>query len=458
MAPVAAYLSGPHRVLAHYFSRLPLSIDNRPADSDYYATEYLQAQGERGKWKAQGGYLRSRPVPVPQGSSEGYRQDNLKREVSLALSRGIGGFTFDVLAYEDLRSGGYLNELLSAAASVDPGFAVVLMPDMASLGTDMEVFKKVVRRAALYPGLFRTADGRLLVAPFLAERVDRASWARALADLEADGVQVAFAPTFLSFDKPRVEAYADMATGFGTFATPVVIEAEGIRAGTLASHALGKQYMAGIPTQGYRPKDALYWESHGSEAFRESWKAAITAGADTVQLTTWNDYSESTQLAPYTDAGDGVGTGFFDLNAYFATWFVTGTAPEIRRDAVYYFYRRQRVGEAGPKDAAPVRNAVPGLPGVDRIDVVVMLTQPATLEVGTSAGIASFAAPAGLSSYTVPLAEGRPVFTLRRSGWSATLTGATQVLRPEQFAGGHDDLTYWSGGGVVGGQCNGSPN
>lgn len=451
MAPPAAYVSGAKRVLAHYFNRFPLSFDNRPGDRDYYATQYLQPTGEHSKWALQGGFLRSRPLPVQTVRSGNYRLENLRKEVAMALSRGIGGFTFDVLGIDDLRSGGPLDTLLSAAASVDPDFAVVLMPDMAALGEDLSGFQAVVRRAATYPGLFRTADRRLLVAPFLAERFDSKAWSAALMELEHEGVPVALAPTFLAFDPSRAEALAPLSTAFGSFATPLSSEAAGIRAAVVASHAMGKHYMAGVPTQGYRPKDFVYWESHGSEAFRSSWAAAIDSGADWVQLTTWNDYSESTQVAPYGDSSDGVGTGFFDLNAYFASWFISGHAPEIRKDAIYYFYRRQHIADTGPKDTRPVANAVPGIPGEDRIEVVSLLIAPATLQIRTDLGTTTLPAASGLSSHAVPLGHGNPEFVLTRPGWHAGLSGITAAIRGDELPSGHTDLTYWSGGGVLSG-------
>lgn len=453
MAPTSAYLNGPHRVLAHYFNRFPLSIDNRPADRDYYATQYLQPEGERGKWAAQGGYLRSRPLAVTPGSPWGYRRENMKREVEMALSRGIGGFTFDVLGEDDLRSGGPLDDLLSAVASAAPGFAVVLMPDMASLGEDMENFTRVVRRAYEYSGLYRTPEGRLLVAPFLAERVKPEDWGIALAKLEGSGIHVALLPTFLSFDPGRASALRANAFGFGTFATPVRAEAAGIRNGTETSHAMGKLYMAGIPTQGYRPKDMLYWESEGSASFRASWEAAIQAGADWVQVTTWNDFSESTQLAPYTDGSDGIGTGFFDLNAYYATWMVTGSPPAIRRDAIYYFYRRQRVSERGERDTGEVRNAVPGEAGMDQIEAVALLRKPATLQIVTSGGTQSISLPGGLHAVHVALAPGHPVFRLMRPEGADEWMGVTTVSDSHDFHRAHADLTYWGGGGVLSTDC-----
>ena len=47
------------QVFAHYFGVFPLSIDNKPADSDYYKTQFLTPTGENNKHLAYGGFLRS---------------------------------------------------------------------------------------------------------------------------------------------------------------------------------------------------------------------------------------------------------------------------------------------------------------------------------------------------------------------------------------------------------------
>ena len=75
MPPAATLFGSSKKVFAHYFYPFPLSIDNKPAAQDYYNTQYLSPTGESNKWISQGGYLRSRPLPVPVGSSGSPSQD-----------------------------------------------------------------------------------------------------------------------------------------------------------------------------------------------------------------------------------------------------------------------------------------------------------------------------------------------------------------------------------------------
>ena len=104
MPATDALFASPNKVFAHYFLPFPLQINNVPAAQDYYNLEYLNREGESDKWAAQGGYLRQRPLGVPVSSNPNWLEANMQHEVSLAIARGITGFTFDVLSPSDATS------------------------------------------------------------------------------------------------------------------------------------------------------------------------------------------------------------------------------------------------------------------------------------------------------------------------------------------------------------------
>jgi len=109
------------KVFAHYFYPFPLSIDNKPADADYYNAQYLNPKGENGKHAALGGYLRQRPLPVVPKSSADVRLQNVEIEVRMAIARGITGFTIDVMSGKEAAdSNSHLNMLLQAAKASIP--------------------------------------------------------------------------------------------------------------------------------------------------------------------------------------------------------------------------------------------------------------------------------------------------------------------------------------------------
>ncbi len=149
-----------------------------------------------------------------------------------------------------------------------------------------------------------------------------------------------------------------------------------------AAHATGDIFMMPVLSQQYRPKDFLYWEAGNSTALRNAWTSAIAGGSDWTQIVTWSDFSESGEIEPYTDRSlsNEIGTGYYDLNAYFASWFLTGQAPPITHDVLYYFYRRE------PPDAAAAAQttattAANGQAPENDVELVAFLTAPGTLAI-----------------------------------------------------------------------------
>ena len=54
--------------------------------------------------------------------------------------------------------------------------------------------------------------------------------------------------------------------------------------------------MAPIAIQDFRPKNKWWSESRNSLAYRTFWESAIKGGSDFIQIITWNDFSEHTQI------------------------------------------------------------------------------------------------------------------------------------------------------------------
>jgi hypothetical protein len=210
-----------------------------------------------------------------------------------------------------------------------------------------------------------------------------------------------------------------------------------------------------IDPQQFRPKGPILWEAGNSEAFREAWNSAIGGGADWVQIVTWSDFSESSQIEPYTDAtlARNIGTGYYNLNGYYSAWFLTGRQPSITHDVLYYFYRREPANAASPGQSASLK--VNNGAAEDNIEVLAFLTAPGT--VGISIGGQNFtqAAPAGLSSFKVPLRAGRPTFSLLRNGATVfSFPGGVEIYGVGGLPSGVLDMTYWSGSAAKSGTCS----
>ncbi len=222
---------------------------------------------------------------------------------------------------------------------VDPRFKIVVMPDIAEFKSDADSVTKIIASAAGSQAAYRLADGRLVVTAFNAGGNPPEWWSAVFDRLSAQGIKVAFVPTFLGW-RGKAAAFADLSYGFADWGTATPIGARNMQADAGAAHAInGKIYMMPVDSQQYRPKGPVVWEAGNSEAFRSAWNSAITGDADWVQIVTWSDFSESSQIEPYTDAtlARDIGTGYYDLNGYFAAWFLTGQQPAITHDVLIIF-------------------------------------------------------------------------------------------------------------------------
>jgi hypothetical protein len=423
MPSVATLRQSKHKVFAHYFAPYPLSIDNAAPDKDYYARGYLAPDGEAGKWAFCGGLLRDRPLVMTPSTDANWADENYDTEVRRAIDMGIDGFTFDILGTTGT-NWDRLGLLLKAAERVDPTFRVALMPDMYSTFTGdaaaatTQFVDSIASTVAAHPkSVYALDDGRIVVAPYGVEKRDAAWWLATLEALTDRGVPNAFVPLFSNV--PWLKAATDMKPtvplyGVASWGVRTPSGVPGIEGAAASAHALDLIWMAPVAPQDMRPKSLVYREARNSLAFRQEWDAAITGGADWVQLITWNDYSEHSEVSP-SERGR---YAFADLSAYYAVWFKTGRAPPIVRDRLLYFHRAQAT-TAKPdlgKQTGGVFALADATPASDEIEVVAMLKAPGTLRVRIGDQTRTMDAPAGLSSLRAPLGEGTPEFDLVRNG------------------------------------------
>ena len=171
-------------------------------------------------------------------------------------------------------------------------------------------------------------------------------------------------------------------------------------------------------------------------------------------MVTWSDFSESSEVEPYTDATlrTDIGTGFYDLNAFYATWFLSGKQPVITHDVLYFFYRREPTNAASPAQPAP--NKVMNSSPEDNIELLAFLSAPGELKIAIGGQNSTQSAPAGITSFKVHTAPGTPVFSLSRNGAEVfSFPGPIQIFGPSGLPSGISDMTYWSGSGSKRGVC-----
>jgi len=456
MPSSATFFNAPKKVFAHYFHPFPVSIDNAVSANDYYNTQYLSKTGESDKWIKQGGFLRQRPLGVAVGTGTSWQQLNMEAEVRAAIARGITGFTFDVLAATDATAtNGSLRTMLAAAHAVDSRFKIIVMPDITTLGSNSSAVISVIETAAASPAAYRLSDGRLVVTAFDAGLNSPAWWTSVINTLSSQGIHIAFVPTFLAWPA-NPAAYAAISYGFANWGTATVAAAIAMEGDPKTVHSTyGKIFMMPVDPQQYRPKDFLFWEAGNSATFRDAWTGSIQGDADWVQLVTWNDFSESSAVSPVTDAtlNRSIGTGYYNLTGYYASWFLTGQQPPITHDVLYYFYRRETTTAAGP--AQSQLDTIATGAAQNEIELLAFLTSPGVLKISIGGKTYTQNAPAGMVSFSVPSQAGTPVFTLSRSGADVfSFQAGVQIYGAGGLPSGVQDLTYWSGSASKTGTCS----
>jgi hypothetical protein len=431
--PSAATLrSSPRKVFAHWHW-FPISIENAAPTTDYYATQWLHPGGENGKFAAVGGYLRQRPLGRPLIADTRWRQIDMRREVTRAAAAGIDGFTFNILSsnrssYEWSK----LTTMLDAAEAADPGFKIVPMIDATVIpAADVESVFTSLAAIASRPSLYQLPDGRLAIAAFGAEAWPKAAWQSLVTRLNA-----AFVPVFVSWAPETAPADSH---GLSLWGPRTVPDIAGLTQPAAYAHARGKIWMAPVAPQDFRPKDLVYWEAGNSQLFRTMWEHAITNDAEWVQLITWNDYSEASEVQPST----GTQYGYYDLMAYYITWFKTGVRPRIARDVLYYFHRIEAT--TATPDLSRQRRIFQsrgGAAATNHIELLAFLTSPGTLEIEIGGKVHQQQAAAGMTSFKIPLAIGTPRFRIYRNGAAAVAFDSAFQIRDRIV---FQDLLYRSG-------------
>ncbi|MBC7460041.1 MAG: hypothetical protein H7287_01630, partial [Thermoleophilia bacterium] len=411
LPPTSTLRASPHLVFAHYFTPYPISIDNKAEASDYYTNNYLSITGESGKHVAYGGLLRDRPLgraPLPAAS---FALDDMKTEVQRASDAGLDGFTVDVLNIVGT-NWDRVKLLTQAAATVDPGFKILLMPDMTSMTsvTDADLAAKMAE-LAVSPSVMRLGDGRLVLAPFAPEKRTVAWWT-GFENIMHDqyGLTVALVPCFVN---PSQQAsFAPISYGLSNWGSRTMGQATSLANQAATVHGLGKLWMQPVSAQDSRPNQGYFTEAAGTQTLRETFEAAI-AGADWVQIPTWNDYSENSHISPSKYAG----RTWLDLTSWYLTKWKTGTAPTVDRDVLYLTHRAQMWATAPSFAETKLMTLMPGSkPAVDVAEVTAMLTAPGTLELTSGGMTTSQAVSAGLQTLQMPLGNGAVSARLVRSG------------------------------------------
>lgn len=439
--------NGP-KVFAHYMPMFPLSIDNKPADVDYYTTEYLSPSGENGIHAAYGGYLRDRPLPRAPSAQEDWGQRDVEHEIDQATSVGIDGFAVDVIRP---RSESDVVDTILAAAADRPGFSVMLTMDMngpVALGQSMSAFVADIVHYAASPASYRLPDHRLVLSAFRAEARTPEWWSGVLGALSDHGVQVAFLPLLLDVDS-NLERFAPISYGIGYWGgrSPAAFSSTDPGRGSPAdlanrSRRLGVKIMQPVAFQDSRPYMGVYSEADNGATMRAGWEAAATTKADLVEIMTWNDYAENSGVAPSMEHG----YRLIDMMAYHIAIYKSGTAPPVRRDTVYATYRKQfyQARPTFPESALMTLDR-DSSPAVNDVEITSYAVEPSSVTVRIGTDVQMCTVPAGVTTCRFPLHVGPVSVEMTRGGHVVAAAGGGPAVTATPTV---QDLQYVAVGGL----------
>jgi hypothetical protein len=424
MPDTAELRASPRKAFAAYVPSLPISLDNRDPSEDYYTRQYQNPNGERGAHQSYGGFVRDRPLPRDVLPGEDWREQDMRSDVKQAVAAGLDGFIlnlFNFAADTSQQQAKNNQRLLDAAAEVDPGFHIMLMPDMtAGLGRkDPSALAAGLAQLARSPAAYHLTDGRLVIAPFHAESHSARWWKEFLGLMRTDhGITVAFLPVFLD-ERAHLGEFAPFSYGLANWGTrnPVDNDAVGTdpdspRGRIRAVHDQGIVWMQPVSAQDERPRSGAYQEADGTANLRNTWEIAINGGAELAMLATWNDYVEGTQFAPSAYQG----WTALDISAYYLAWFKTGTPPQVLRDVLYLSHRLQPVRARPSFPETRLMELRGSTPAVDEVEVLAFLRRPGVVRITVAGQSTTCAADQGVSSCSAPLRPGRVSADLQQGG------------------------------------------
>jgi hypothetical protein len=172
----------------------------------------------------------------------------------------------------------------------------------------------------------------------------------------------------------------------------------------------GKVSMIGVSPyyRGLRGNFRVF-ESGGFQGLAAQWTAAIESRADWIEMVTWNDWGESTYVAPFGGIKQQdlwnynwgpllSHEAYLKASRYYIDWFKSSNRPAIDHPSIYYFYRLH------PKDVPGIATPETGERGkpkgwqdlMDCICVTTFLPRPLTVIVSIGEHRQSAMLPAGV--------------------------------------------------------------
>ena len=285
--------------------------------------------------------------------------DDFKKEIREAQSRGIDGFA--------LNCGGWsVNEphykarvlrMFEAAMRMNTGFKLFISAD----GKAQEEIADIVMTVSELPAQLKV-NGKPVLSTFGGEGDLGLRGGELISNAQSIGAFFIpyFFPRPLLRELPTDNDARELAQRYGNADGFFYFGAAGVGAELAESNSVSarawrkrsKVFMASVtPYYIGGGRNFRVFETEGFKSMAAEWEAAIRSDANWVQIVTWNDWYESTYVAPFAEQRpdelpnrDLVGrllphVAYLDASKYYIDWFKTGKKPVLTKDQLFYFYR-----------------------------------------------------------------------------------------------------------------------
>jgi glucan endo-1,3-alpha-glucosidase len=358
-----------------------------------------------------------------------------EREIQEAQAAGIDGFALNVGAWSgpDTYYKSRVQLIYAAAEQLGTNFKLFFSMDLSNTNDIINILSTYGVRS----NSFRY-QGKLVVSSYGLQGVD---WAGSIfAPLKAQGLEFFFVPHVWPNPVQEVPGYQDAANIINAYSNILnglfLFGAAGLPAPlvvcnsnyTAAVHAAGLLSMASYTPQYWGcvqyGLQRRYFEFKGGEGTVLQWNSIIQTQPDWVEIVTWNDFNESTYVAPVDGVENYIPViaspkrythrGYLSLSKRYITWFKTGSEPAIDKDALFYSYRTHSWwGKITNANNVPVAWCIGDLE--DMIYLTTLLTAPAELHVASGTNQTVYPMSPGVQHVRVPFHEGAQSFALWRS-------------------------------------------
>jgi Glycosyl hydrolase family 71 len=445
----------PKEIFAHFMGCYPIARTSISTDALRTYEAQLRPDGPH-QLERVGGFWRNFPLTPPDFKPS--LEDSVDLEMRRAMRIGLNGFAIDTLAGRQTALD-TLDAMFKVAEAKHYPFEITFCLDNPVLNLD--AVRHLIKNHGQSPNLARR-DGKVLLLGYRSNRwglrlhpeLSSKDWTEpegfdAYCDAAKELEKIAGQPLYIQFclngfvpnQTDIVPTGISLDPGFWQSAMTGLSKSYGA---VTAFFWGGKNYdeaAKAARTAGMDWGEPMWvqyqevmWDTFrlkdGSDLLRERWNHAIANDATLIQIATWNDYTEATNVAPSQQTG----YAFYDLMGWMIRRWKEGKMPEPDHDRIYLFYPPYPKGSR----VFPFHDFAPEIGG--NLEVLTILTKPATVVM--PGRDAQWDAPAGLFVRKLPPTAGPVVAELTRGGQTVLSLTAREPITDRPFRAQHSFVGY----------------